>query len=128
MARRSPFTRSLKRLDDAALGELLTKAEAHEGRDLPLTAEAREAMIALADGDGRYLLTMAETLLNIGSAHPLSTAELGQILQKRSPAYDKAQKTLVPVKGAGGLSPAPSVKEGVLAMGWAENIWSDALG
>jgi NADPH-dependent 2,4-dienoyl-CoA reductase/sulfur reductase-like enzyme len=43
-------------------------------------------------------------------------------------AYDKAQKTLVPVKGAGGLSPAPSVKEGVLAMGWAENIWSDALG
>jgi sulfite dehydrogenase len=42
--------------------------------------------------------------------------------------YDKAQKTLVPVKGAGGLSPAPSVKEGVFAMGWAENIWSDALG
>ena len=43
-------------------------------------------------------------------------------------AYDKAQKTLLPVKGAGGLSPAPSVKEGVFAMGWAENIWSDALG
>jgi sulfide dehydrogenase [flavocytochrome c] flavoprotein chain len=42
--------------------------------------------------------------------------------------FDKTQKTLVPVKGAGGLSPAPSVKEGVLAMGWAENIWSDALG
>lgn len=42
--------------------------------------------------------------------------------------YDKVQKTLVPVKGAGGLSPAASVKEGVLAMGWAENIWSDALG
>jgi NADH dehydrogenase FAD-containing subunit len=42
--------------------------------------------------------------------------------------YDKAQRTLVPVKGAGGVSPAPSVKEGVFAMGWAENIWSDALG
>jgi sulfide dehydrogenase [flavocytochrome c] flavoprotein subunit len=42
--------------------------------------------------------------------------------------FDKTQKTLVPVKGAGGLSPAPSVKEGVLAMGWAENIWSDSLG
>jgi sulfite dehydrogenase len=42
--------------------------------------------------------------------------------------FDKTQKTLVPVKGAGGLSTAPSVKEGVFAMGWAENIWSDALG
>ena len=79
----------LKRLDDAALDQLLDKAQVHEGRELPLAPEARSAMIALADGDGRYLLTMAETLLNIGSAHPLTTAELGQVLQKRSPAYDK---------------------------------------
>ena len=79
----------LKRLDDAALEELLAKAEAYEKRDLPLTPEARQAMSALADGDGRYLLSMAETLFNIGSAHPLTTTELGQVLQKRSPAYDK---------------------------------------
>lgn len=79
----------LKRLDDDALGELLAKAEAHEGRPLPLEPEARDALIALADGDGRYLLTLAETLLNIGTAKPLTTAELGQVLQKRSPAYDK---------------------------------------
>jgi putative ATPase len=79
----------LKRLDDAALEALLTKAEAHEGRALPLADEARGALLALADGDGRYLLTLAETLFNIGSARPLSTAELGQVLQKRSPAYDK---------------------------------------
>jgi putative ATPase len=79
----------LKRLDDAALGALLAKAEAHEGRALPLAEEARGALLALADGDGRYLLTLAETLFNIGSARPLSTAELGQVLQKRSPAYDK---------------------------------------
>ena len=79
----------LKRLDDEALTSLLTKAEAHEGRELPLELEARAALVALADGDGRYLLTLAETLFNIGAAKPLSTKELGQVLQKRSPAYDK---------------------------------------
>ncbi|MEW6019400.1 MAG: replication-associated recombination protein A [Pseudomonadota bacterium] len=79
----------LKRLDDEALEQLLAKAEAHESRPLPLEPDARNALIALADGDGRYLLTLAETLLNIAAAKPLSTAELGQILQKRSPAYDK---------------------------------------
>ncbi|MFZ5719420.1 MAG: replication-associated recombination protein A [Pseudomonadota bacterium] len=79
----------LKRLDDAALEQLLAKAEAHEDRALPLEPEARAALVALADGDGRYLLTLAETLFNIASAKPLTTKELGQILQKRSPAYDK---------------------------------------
>jgi putative ATPase len=79
----------LKRLDDEAMERLLAKAEAFEGRPLPLEPDARGALIALADGDGRYLLTLAETLFNIGSARPLSTKELGQVLQKRSPAYDK---------------------------------------
>src|SRR3954470_1636075 len=79
----------LKRLDDEALEALLAKAEAFEGRPLPLEPEARAALTALADGDGRYLLTLAETLFNIGSARPLSTKDLGQVLQKRSPAYDK---------------------------------------
>ncbi len=79
----------LKRLDEEALEALLTKAEAHEGRQLRLEPEARAALVALADGDGRYLLTLSETLFNIASAKPLSTKDLGQILQKRSPAYDK---------------------------------------
>ena len=79
----------LKRLDDAALESLLAKAEAFEGRPLPLEPEARSALIALADGDGRYLLTLAETLFNIGTPKPLTTKDLGQVLQKRSPAYDK---------------------------------------
>ncbi len=79
----------LKRLDDAALRQLLAKAEAFEQRALPLSPEARDALLALADGDGRYLLTLAETLFNIGSSEPLSTADLGRLLQKRSPAYDK---------------------------------------
>ncbi|WP_374579301.1 replication-associated recombination protein A [Phenylobacterium sp.] len=79
----------LKRLDDEALETLLAKAEAHEARKLPLEPQARAALIAMADGDGRYLLTLAETLFNIGTAKPLSVQELGQVLQKRSPAYDK---------------------------------------
>jgi putative ATPase len=79
----------LKRLDEEALEALLAKAEEHEQRLLPLEPEARAALIALADGDGRYLLTLSETLFNIASAKPLTTKELGQILQKRSPAYDK---------------------------------------
>ena len=79
----------LKRLDDEALETLLAKAEAHEVRKLPLEPQARAALIAMADGDGRYLLTLAETLFNIGTAKPLSVGELGQMLQKRSPAYDK---------------------------------------
>ena len=79
----------LKRLDEEALTSLLAKAEAAEGRALPLDPDARQALVALADGDGRYLLTLAETLFNIGSAKPLDTKALGQILQKRSPAYDK---------------------------------------
>jgi putative ATPase len=79
----------LKRLDETALETLIKKAEAFEGAPLPLEPDARSALIALADGDGRYLLTLIETLFNIGSSKPLSTKELGQVLQKRSPAYDK---------------------------------------
>jgi putative ATPase len=79
----------LRRLDDAALQQLLAKAEEHEGHILPLTPEARSALLALADGDGRYVLTLAETLFNIAAGEPLTTAQLGQVLQKRSPAYDK---------------------------------------
>ena len=79
----------LRRLDNAALSTLLAKAEAHEGRALPLDPAAREAVIALADGDGRYLLSLAETLFNIGSGQPLDTAGMSQVLQRRSPAYDK---------------------------------------
>jgi putative ATPase len=84
----------LRRLDNAALSSLLDKAEAHEGRALPLDPAAREAMLAMADGDGRYVLSLAETLFNIGSDGPpntvlLDTAAMSQVLQRRSPAYDK---------------------------------------
>ena len=79
----------LKRLDDGALEQLLERAEAFEGRSLPLQPQARQALVALADGDGRYVLSLAETLFNIAADQPLDTAGLGKLLQKRSPAYDK---------------------------------------
>jgi putative ATPase len=79
----------LRRLDDDAQRNLLTKAEAVEGRPLPVDDNAREALIAMADGDGRYLLTLADTLLGLDFPQPLDIAGLSQVLQKRSPAYDK---------------------------------------
>jgi putative ATPase len=79
----------LKRLDDGALETLLQRAEANEGRPLPLTLEAREALIAMADGDGRYVLTLAETLLAISQDEPLDPQALAGVLQRRAPAYDK---------------------------------------
>jgi putative ATPase len=82
----------LKRLDDAALDQLLARAEEHEGRTLPLTPEARQALLALADGDGRYLLTMAETLFAVAGDAPLDVQALAGLLQRRAPAYDKSRE------------------------------------
>jgi putative ATPase len=79
----------LRRLDADALEVLLTRAEAEAGKSLPLDPAAREAMIAMADGDGRYVLSLAETLFNIAPGRTLDPAAMGQALQKRSPAYDK---------------------------------------
>ncbi len=79
----------LKRLTEESLELLLQRAEAAESRPLPVDAEARSALVAMADGDGRYLLTLAETLFSIGTDSPLNPTQLGQFLQKRRPAYDK---------------------------------------
>ncbi len=78
----------LHRLDARALGELLTRAEALEG-PLPLTDAARSALIASADGDGRFLLNQAETLYAAKIDAPLDPASLGQFLQRRVAVYDK---------------------------------------
>ncbi len=78
----------LSRLDDAALAALLDKAERLEG-PLPLTPEARAALIAQADGDGRFLLGQAETLYAAGLTEALDPAALGQFLQRRVAVYDK---------------------------------------
>lgn len=82
----------LKRLDDASLDLLLGRAEALMDKPLPLTPEARQAMLALADGDGRYLLTMSEVLFDLTDVEPLDVQALAGVLQKRAPAYDKSRE------------------------------------
>lgn len=79
----------LRRLNETALGTLSERAETLLGQTLPLTKQARSALIAMADGDGRYLLGMTEELLALGLDAPLDAAGLSDYLQKRAPAYDK---------------------------------------
>ena len=79
----------LRRLDDDALSELLARAERLECRPLPLTPVAREQLLAMADGDGRFVLTLAESLYAFGLSEPLDPAGLAAALQRRSLAYDK---------------------------------------
>ena len=82
----------LKRLDETAMAELLRRAEADAGRALALDAEARTALAAMAEGDGRYLLNLAEEIFARPEASPLDTQGLVAFVQKRAPLYDKAQE------------------------------------
>ncbi len=80
----------LKRLDEAALLKLFERAEAVEGKPLPLTGDARLALIASADGDGRFLLNQAETLFAIAPPDaPLDPQAMAALLHRRMPVYDK---------------------------------------
>ncbi|MFM2129077.1 MAG: hypothetical protein RL477_623 [Pseudomonadota bacterium] len=82
----------LNRLGPEALESLLLRAEKTEGRKLPVDAGARDALKAMADGDGRYLLNLAEELFAARPAAPLDSAGLARILQRRAPLYDKARE------------------------------------
>ena len=79
----------LHRLDAAALELLLTRAEELVERPLPLTTAARDALLASADGDGRFLLNQVETLYSIDLADPLDPAGLSALLHRRVAVYDK---------------------------------------
>ncbi|KCZ56029.1 replication-associated recombination protein A [Hyphomonas chukchiensis] len=81
---------TLKRLEPEAMETLLQRAEALEGRPLPVVDRARQAVIDMADGDGRYLLNLAEQAFMMANApRLLSLEELSAAVQKRAPAYDK---------------------------------------
>lgn len=77
----------LKRLNERALEALLKRAELEEGRKLGLTPDARDLLINMADGDGRYALTMAEQVLS--QTKTLDSEGLMALVQKRAPLYDK---------------------------------------
>ena len=82
----------LNRLDDGSLEELLLRAEKETGRKLPLQPDARAALRAMADGDGRYLLNMVEAVLTSPDEPLLDTQALTAVVQRRVPLYDKSQE------------------------------------
>lgn len=83
----------LRRLDEPALLQLIERAERAEDRTLPVTDEARQALLALADGDGRYVLNLCEELFAQRPKEPLDVAGLAASVQRRVPVYDKAQES-----------------------------------
>lgn len=82
----------LNRLGHEALESLLARAETEIGRALPLTAEARSAVCAMADGDGRYLLNLAEEIATLNPDDMLDVTALTKAIQRRAPLYDKSQE------------------------------------
>lgn len=78
----------LNRLGNDAFVAILARAEALKGRSLPATSEAREALKAMADGDGRYYINLLEILFD-NAEHDLNEQELTDFVQKRLPIYDK---------------------------------------
>lgn len=82
----------LNRLDDAALDQLISRAEASEGRAVNIDDDARQAMKAMADGDGRYMLNMVETILaqQHEDGQTLTPDALTQVLSQRAAAFDRA--------------------------------------
>lgn len=82
----------LNRLDDAALSVLLDNAEEKMDTKIPLDLDARNALKAMADGDGRYLLNLVEQVFQANPKKNLNVAELSKIVQKRAPLYDKKQE------------------------------------
>ncbi len=82
----------LDRLDAPALMKLVERAETELGHGLPLAADARARLVDLADGDGRYLLNMVETLADLPPEPQLDVEALGEVLRRRLPIYDRQQE------------------------------------
>lgn len=82
----------LNRLDEPALERLLSRAEQDVGRPLPLDDNARVALKAMADGDGRFCLNLCEELFALPPDAQLDSAGLAATIQRRAPVYDKAQE------------------------------------
>jgi putative ATPase len=81
----------LERLSEDALEKLIQRAEQHHHTQIPLTTEARQKLIHMADGDGRFLLNACEELIASDDTQPLDITALKKRFQKRSPLYDKHQ-------------------------------------
>lgn len=79
-------------LGDEAVGKLLTRAEALEGKPLPLDEQARATLLRMADGDGRAALTLIEEVWRAArGGEVFDAAALQDIVQRRAPIYDKSE-------------------------------------
>ena len=83
----------LSRLNEDALLQLMGRAEEEVGQKLPLTKEARVLLAQLADGDGRYVLNLAEELLALHEKDKLDADGMLAFVQKRAALYDKSQES-----------------------------------
>src|SRR5215211_2916464 len=82
-----------KSLDEAAIEQILARAETIAGQPLPLDNEARASLLRMADGDGRAALTLAEEIWRSAKPGEVFDAErLQEIVQRRAPIYDKGQE------------------------------------
>ena len=80
----------LERLSLADLERMAQRAEKELGRPLPLTGEAREALLEMADGDGRALLNLIEQVAAWRVTAPLGRDALATRLMRRAAKYDKS--------------------------------------
>lgn len=82
------------RLEPDAIEDLLQRAEKEEKRKLPIGADAREALVGMADGDGRAAINLADEVFAAvapGQA-PLNRNSLSELVQRRAPLYDKSRE------------------------------------
>ncbi len=84
---------TFERHDESSLETLLNRAEVEEGQELPLDDEAREAIKAMADGDGRTIINLAEEVFSAvePGSEPLDRDQLVRLVQRRAPLYDKGR-------------------------------------
>lgn len=83
---------TLRRFEKEDLAILAARAEAHTGKKLPLDDAARDALLTMADGDGRYLIGLCEELFALPAGSILDVGGLAEAVQKRAPVYDKGQE------------------------------------
>ncbi len=82
----------LRRLDDDDLETLLGAPRMRSAASCRSTEDARAALRAMADGDGRFLLNLVEEIARLPAGAALGPAELARLVQQRAPLYDKAQE------------------------------------
>ena len=80
----------LKRIDESGLEKLINRAEIIGGRKLPIDYSAREALIKMVDGDGRYVLNLVEELFTLPEKPILDVPSMFKKIQSRALIYDKS--------------------------------------